>query len=201
MFAPQSLATPVVWSVASGGNGHAYEFVSLAYTVSWEEANSAAEATALDNGDVGYLATLSSAEEQAFIQSAVLPSGGVNKNQVWIGGKQDEEGEIAAPADGWNWIVNIDVAPESWSYTNWLSEHEPSNDGEIDERFLTMWVHYYQSGQDLRGKWNDEKSVSPSTARIMGMIVEFSPPSVPEPASASLAALGVALIALLRRRC
>jgi hypothetical protein len=203
LLASSSFAAPVVWSSGAGGNGHTYEFVPLDYTVSWDQANAAADDSTLDDGSVGYLATVTSAEEQAFIQSAVLPSFGVNRNQVWIGGRQDPEGEApssATAASGWQWMVNVEVAPESWSYTNWLSENEPSNEGEIDERFLTMWVHYYEAGQDRRGKWNDEKDFSPTTARIIGMIVEWSVPSVPEPATAALSALGVALLALYRRR-
>ena len=204
LVAPESFATPVVWSSGAGANGHTYNFVPLAYTVSWSDANAAAEAAAVGDSTVSYLATITSAEEQAFVQSAVLPptNYGVNKNQVWIGGKQDPEGVVgSAPSSGWHWIVNTEVAPESWSYTNWLSENEPSNEGQIDERFLTMWVHYYQAGQqDLRGKWNDEKPVSPATARIMGMIVEYSAAGVPEPATAALSALGIALLALRRRR-
>ena len=189
----QSSAAPVVWSF----NGHSYEFVRLSNGTSWEDAQDQAESMSLDNGDVGYLATITSADEQAFIQSAVLPTFGVNKNQVWIGGRQDPEGSTPAPAANWSWIVNTEVAPESWSYANWLAENEPSNDGDIDERFLTMWVHYYQSGQDMRGKWNDEDLVSPSTAVVIGMIVEYS---VPEPATAALVAFGVALLALRSRR-
>jgi len=202
LFAPESFATPVVWSIESGGNGHSYEFRPLAYTVSWSEANAAAEAMSLGDESVSYLATVTSAEEQAFVQRAVLPAcpGCVNKNQVWIGGRQDPEGSTPSPSAGWRWIVNTEVAPESWSYTNWLSENEPSNEGQIDERFLTMWVHYYQTGQDLRGKWNDEKLVSPTTARVIGMIVEWSAPGVPEPATGALTALGIALLALRRRR-
>ena len=203
LLASQSFATPVVWSIEAGGNGHTYNFVPLSSAVSWEQANAQAEAAPLVAGEISYLATIRSAEEQAFIQNAVLPpvNVGVNKNQVWIGGQQNLEPLAnsipSTPSAGWNWIMNTEVSPESWSYTNWLSEHEPSNDGQIDERFLTMWVHFYQAGQDLRGTWNDEKSVAPTTSLIIGMIVESA---VPEPATAALSALGIALLALRRRR-
>src|SRR5262245_44480380 len=80
-------AAPVIWSF----NGHSYEFVRMQNGVSWDEAKAAAESRTLENGDVGYLATINSAAEQAFVQSAVLPTLGVNKNQVWIGGRQDPE--------------------------------------------------------------------------------------------------------------
>lgn len=191
--AAQAGAAPVIWSVT----GHAYEFVRLANGTSWEDAKAAAEARSLENGDVGYLATINYQDEQDFIVSAVLPTLGVNKNQVWLGGRQDPEAAGSSPSANWNWIVNTEVAPESWSYTNWLAENEPSNDGDIDERFLTMWVTYLQNGQNHRGKWNDEKLVSPSTAMVIGMIVEYS---VPEPATAGLVALGALLVALRSRR-
>jgi hypothetical protein len=190
--AAPGVAAPVVWEF----NGHAYEYVQMV-GVSWEDAKAHAEGLSVENGDVGYLATINSVYEQEFIQSAVLPNIGVNKNQVWIGGRQDAEEGLTTPAANWNWVVNVEVAPESWSYTNWLAEHEPSNDGNIDERFLTMWVKHLQNGQDGRGKWNDEKLIAPTTAQIIGMIVEYS---LPEPGTAGLVALGAALLALRSRR-
>ncbi len=196
-----------VWSSGAGANGHTYTFVPLEHTVTWSQANAAAEGSTLVPGSVDYLATITSQQEQAFVQNSVLPPSyvGVNKNQVWLGAVQEPEEDLGEtdPSDGWTWIVNTEVAPEGWDYSNWSSEGEPNNDsGRIDERFLTMWVHYYKNARDLRGTWNDSHDDAGETAWIIGMIVESSPATVPEPGSAALSALGVGLLArrLLRRR-
>lgn len=210
-IATQASALPVVcepprcatWSEESGGNGNRYAFITLTPDVTWTAAKALAEISRLSDGSVGSLVSISSAEEQAFVQSQVLPSNhvGVNRNQVWIGGNQDPN---QAPDAGWKWIVNPEITPESWDYANWTDPSEPNDDGgRIDERFLTMWVHYYQRGVgDLRGKWNDEQNQASSAARIIGMLVEWSAPSVPEPGTSALAALAFGLLALRRfRRC
>ena len=193
----------VTWSEESGGNGHRYSFVSVTPDVTWTAAKALAEISRLDDGSVGSLVTIGSAEEQAFVQSQVLPPTyvGVNRNQVWIGGNQDPN---QPPDQGWKWIVNPEITPEGWDYTNWSDPGEPNDDdSRIDERFLTMWVHYYRAGLgDLRGTWNDEQDLANPTARIIGMLVEWANPSVPEPGTSALAALAIGMLALRHfRRC
>jgi len=145
----------------------------------WTEADALAKASRLSDGSVGQLATISSAEEQEFIKNAVLPPTniGVNRNQVWLGGRQDDN---QPPSAGWRWIVNPQIVPEGWDYENWTSPGAPDDRNGVNERFLTMWVHYYQTGgRDWRGTWNDENDSANPTDRIIGMIVEWCTPSVP----------------------
>lgn len=205
--ATQSKAMPVVcyspacatWTSGEGANAHSYIFVNLTADVTWTEANALAQASIpLPDGSVGYLATIESAEEQAFIQNVVMPAllhYGTNPTQVWIGGRQEPN---QPPTEGWQWVVNPEVAPETWNYTNWTTPGQPDDLGGIDEQYLAMWNHYYRDGVDQRGTWNDE--TDQATARIVGMIVEFSPKNLPEPGAAALIALGVGLLALRGRR-
>lgn len=204
--ASQSLALPVLcapetcttWSSGEDANGHSYAFVHLTSDFTWTAASALAQASiALPDGSIGYLATINSAEEQAFILNSVLPALsylGTNPSQVWIGGQQDPG---QSPTEAWKWIVSSEITPEAWSYENWM-QGQPDDLGGIDERFLTMWVHNYQDGTDRRGSWNDEQDLA--RARIVGMLVEWSLPNVPEPGASSLVALGIGLLALRRRR-
>ena len=144
------LATPILcfsapsewvqWEVSSGGNGHWYKPVPKFPGITWTLANELAQA------EGGYLATITSAEEQAFVFSLVA-----NDPQYWefccnysgaaLGGSQREG--APEPAGGWHWITG-----ESWTYSNWYPG-QPNNRPEADipeER-----LHFF--GPD--GQWND----------------------------------------------
>jgi hypothetical protein len=140
-------AQPVVWTV----NGHAYEFVSAAQ-LTWCQARTAAAGLSYE-GNVGYLATLTSAEENQFVVDNVLPTEGVN---AWLGGFQASSG--IEPNQGWGWITG-----ESWSYTHWYSG-EPNNVGGVED-YLNM---SFQSPS--RGWWNDSAYNDDQSA---GYIVEY----------------------------
>ncbi|MCD8015632.1 MAG: hypothetical protein LUG99_21220 [Lachnospiraceae bacterium] len=77
----------------------------------------------------GHLATITSSDEQAFIETL---SGGL----YWIGGYCDEN-------FNWYWVTG-----EEWNYTNW-AEDEPNNDSgeypELDEQYVAVWPY----------EWND----------------------------------------------
>jgi hypothetical protein len=190
------------WDPAAGGNGHYYAFVPTGDTPpNWDAARDLAAGSTLGAGSVGHLATLSSAAENAFIIDQVLPPTGYgHKRQVWLGGFQNDTPVKSLPPDmGWQWIQ-----PEAWNYTNW-SAGEPNDEDAShsgDERYLAMWVHFYvlsgTTSTDLRGAWNDEGLESQPQAPIVGFIVEYQ--AVPEPASALLALLGVALLGRRVRR-
>lgn len=106
-------------------DGHLYDAIDMmgAGGITWTEARTAAEA--LTSGSCqGYLASITSAEEDAFIRGnfpSVAPS--VGGGGYWIGGYQDP-GTTPAEA-GWMW-----VSGEAFGYSNWLSG-EPDDAGDL----------------------------------------------------------------------
>ena len=166
--------TAVEWRVSEGGNGHFYEVVFIG-PYNWAEASTRAGRSTRD-GLTGYLATITSAGEQAFVQS-LLPQ--TLRQYYFIGGVQDPAG--AEPDGGWSWVTG-----EPWSYTNWSADPPEPNDSD-GEDYLTL-----QFPNIGGGGWNDIGG----DALMTGVIIEYG--VVPEPTAALLLPVGLAL--LLRRR-
>ena len=108
-------------------NGHYYAL--YASSVTWDEAVMRCE----DQG--GHLATITSAEENAVIASAVRDSG---MRGVMLGGTDK------AQEGTWAWMTG-----EEWNYTNW-SGNEPNNQGWTDSKNADILWIYSDSG-----KWDD----------------------------------------------
>jgi len=106
-------AEEAVWWAA---NGHSYEVVPA--WVTWWDAKEAAEAKG------GYLATITSSSENAFVLEVAKRSMGNAGNAIFLGGYLP-----AGSADirtGWEWITG-----ELWGYNNW----EPACRGEPAEPY------------------------------------------------------------------
>ncbi|MCX7771093.1 MAG: CSLREA domain-containing protein, partial [Proteobacteria bacterium] len=96
------------------GTGHWYEPVYVPGGITWDAAKVAAEA------EGGYLATITSAEENNFVFGLVNdPAYFIEIYGPYIGGFQPAGSE--EPAGGWTWVTG-----EPWVYTNW-NEGEPNN--------------------------------------------------------------------------
>jgi hypothetical protein len=126
----------VQWPVAEGGNGHFYEVVPAAGGITWGNASLAATKRG------GYLATITSAEENDFVfnladQDPTMWNGGYGP---WLGGIQPTGS--AEPAGGWSWVTG-----EPFIYQNW-APGQPNNNQNEDR------IHF--GGEANRSSaWND----------------------------------------------
>jgi hypothetical protein len=164
-------------------NGHYYEAVAD-LDVDWAIANTKAQSSEYA-GFSGYLASVTSAQENDFITAAFpqAPSEG-----YWLGGFQAPGS--AEPAGGWGW-----TSGEPWLYANW-APNEPNNDGNATNETA---LHYVPDSDQshVSGQWNDLDATKPPRFYYQpgGYIVEYSAlPAVPEPATVLLAAVGMAAV-------
>jgi hypothetical protein len=186
-LAAAALAAPagaavVEWTVASGGNGHFYEWVGV--NVGFNAARTAALA-ATHNGMNGYLVTVTSAAENAFVYS--LAGGRIG----WSSGSDAEtEGT-------WKWLDGPEAGTVFWqngvtlTYAQW-GAGEPNNFRNLNEDHMVIKFG--------TGFWNDLV-----LTEAQGYYVEYSaaPASggVPEPGAWALMITGFGLAgAALRGR-
>lgn len=180
-------ATPIQWTVSSGGNGHWYERVDVSNGISWVDAG----AGAVSMG--GYLASITSGDESLFVTN----EGGLGAadsdllHYHWLGGFQPDGS--AEPDGGWAWVTG-----ETWSFTHWAGG-EPNNYG--DEKLLA-----FDHGIDAWGKgWNDLPALDEAGAPWLaaGYLVEWDSRPAPVPDSSTTGGMillaGVCLLIAKRR--
>ncbi len=144
-------------------NGHWYnaEVVGPA-GITWTAAQAAAERAG------GYLASLGSADENAFVFNLakfspdVWYSSNGSGYGPWLGGTQPAGS--TEPAGGWKWVTG-----ESFGYTSW-SPAEPNNGGPGENS-----LHFYAVSAPMGPTWND----APSDFLTRGYMVEFDTTPLP----------------------
>jgi len=138
---------PLGNSIWAEGNGHIYAVVDLP-EAPWQTANA-------DVQDLlpGYhLVTVTSADEEAFIEQLLVDVTGSSGWEWWLGGFQDLEVETD-PAAGWQWVTG-----ETWAFTDWRPG-EPNDAAGIENHVALD-----------NGAWNDEGT---ALGIIRGYIAEL----------------------------
>jgi hypothetical protein len=155
---------PARWSASQGGNNNRYQWVQRPQGISWEDAST----EALSRG--GWLATITSAAENAFVYSRLGGNQAFWRNGIanaiwgpWIGGFQlPGSGE---PAMGWSWVQ----PGEAFGYTNW-APGEPNN--VFANQLNEDRVHFFSAGPiPAASTWND----LPGTELLNGYVLELPP--------------------------
>ncbi len=167
----ESRAVPVTW-IDDSGLMHEYELF-YAQGISWDEARARARVL----GEVWDLATITSAEEQLWINLNVF---GNVLGEFWIGGYQNPLNTVI-PWANWTWVTG-----ESWSYTNWA----PSEPNDWYEHVLEQ---YLGANWGSNKQWNDEGYL----VNIQGYVAEQV---IPEPTTIWLMGTGLLGLFAVRRR-
>ncbi|MEP1575396.1 lectin-like protein [Roseibium album] len=181
-------AAPFQWSAGSGGNDHWYEFVVLG---SGDPSLMATQAEALAGsssfmGLGGYLATITSAAEQTFLNSHWPGAGSVTGQfmdySFFLIGATDRNTE-----GSFEWLDGPEGG-NPLTYTNW-KPGEPNNSG--GEDYVVAWWE-----DSATGRWND----IPNNANVRAYLVEYSVTPVPVPAAFPLLIGGFGLLGYAARR-
>ncbi|HJT80863.1 MAG TPA: LamG-like jellyroll fold domain-containing protein, partial [Chthoniobacterales bacterium] len=171
---------PCGWSVGEWhqwpANGHYYSVQAITgEQFSWLVARAQARALVAPNGRPADLATLASAEENAFVFSGIdcpdywaIDGAGNNEGPNLGGFQRDKNNEAAG---SWTW-----VSGEPWIFTNW-SPGEPNNSSGVED-VLT----FFSVGNTRSARWND---ISTNTGSVVQYYVAESTdaqPCTPAPA-------------------
>jgi hypothetical protein len=117
------------------GNGHRYQLVNQSMT--WGEASAYAQ----EQG--GYLVTLTSKEEQTFIEELIKKEG--KKDAFWLG--------ASIEGKKWQW-----TSGEPWQYTNWMKKR-PVGDPSYRNLMMYSAIGSYQRQEGSRDfQWENAPS-------------------------------------------
>ncbi|MEN6314787.1 MAG: InlB B-repeat-containing protein, partial [Clostridiaceae bacterium] len=169
-------------------NGHFYEYVD-SLNISWSDAKTAAEGRSL-YGRQGYLATLTSAEENAFVTDKVTALG-------WIGAKDIHYVDINSDdkLGDWRWVTGPEglanggngtgfysgysgASGTTVTYSNWW-QGEPNNAGNVEyvahifgpADTMPAWA-LGSSNPASPGEWNDFEP-GRNDGAVKGYVVEY----------------------------
>jgi len=113
-------------TVVFAGNGHRYEVINKSIT--WTKARDDCKKRG------GYLATITSNEEQEFIIDLLSKQG--KRRNYWLGGYREGK--------DWKWVTG-----EDFTYTNWIPGEPNNAEGKEDKLLLS---------RNRGNKWNDSSN-------------------------------------------
>ncbi len=149
----------IEWPISEGGNGHYYMAVLVPEGITWDDAFTATTEVG------GYLATITSQEENDFVYSLIIDKYAFwyiddygNSEGPWLGGHQPPCSP--EPWCGWRWVTE-----EPFNYTNW-GPYSPNNWGGDESRLCFFGYRTDEGGP----QWNYVHNSS----HLLGYIVEFS---------------------------
>lgn len=193
-----SFASPVF----NASNGHYYELHTFTdnWRLDWSQAKTFAENLTFEGGS-GYLATVTSQEEDNFLWNVLGAQGS------FLGGF--DSSKINSDTGLWQHKAWQWVSGETFSYSNWLPG-EPNHwqDGSSltpdNEDYLMYWWQADANG----GSWNDtnldssEYTNSGIRYSTRGFVVEYNPiiPPVHAPLPQSVWLFASGLLLVLQRR-
>jgi len=140
------------------GTTHYYLPIAVPGGITWEAAQDSAGTL------YGYLATITSADENDFVFSLIDSSGYWRERGAgvlagpWIGGYQPEGS--AEPDGRWLWIT-----AEGFSYSNWTSSQPDERNNTGQDR-----IHFGESHAERIPTWNDLRA----SQELGGFVVELS---------------------------
>jgi Lectin C-type domain len=148
------------WAVNVGGNGHYYEPIRSPGGITWSDASLIAS----NRG--GYLATITSSNENAFVFGLVRQDTSFWYHSPfntwwgpWLGGVQPAGSP--EPAGAWQWLTGEPV-----TYSNW-SPGQPNNSNGNENRIQ------FGGKTSIAGTWNDLSETN--TTYVRSFIIEYSP--------------------------
>jgi hypothetical protein len=140
LVAPAAKAADwIQWSADAGGNNHWYLPVRTTNIITWAEARTKAQS------DGGYLVSLTSQAENAFVYNLSSSTTYWNGEIGPVLGGYQPDGS-PEPAGGWTWLSG-----EPWGYVNWAFP-QPDDGGGSPEGGLHFWSG---PGEGPGPTWND----------------------------------------------
>jgi len=160
-------AFPMLWA----DNGNYYDLVTFPSTpLTWQQSFSEAD-SATFLGLNGHLATITSAGENAFLDSTF--NTGQNSKFAWIGGNEPHDDGV------WRWATGPDIGIQfsngvtptlPFNYANW-GGIEP-NDRQASEDFLMFNIGTSFASIEP-GEWADAEPVASGFDPVVGYLVEY----------------------------